>query len=234
MNQTSSIQNQNIISQNVNAVTNEKTDSTPKGVSKSDHMVYLGFMAMIKSMSLSEDVGASLADMSKTIYDTVVVNGTEKVKELQKELERLSFAMDKWDAYGAYIKWEKDLADAHSQAKKYPAYGFMSYLHEQALRDIARLSGKPPALPSEISNDQNQKNLDLYRQYSGRKSSMRAYVNGVSQQLSVQNTSVSNNKKLGDTLQQQVKGVVNDQSVYAGLVTNLLRIVQRQLQYGNR
>ena len=229
------IQNQSIQSENIQTgpITEVQGQSSGKA-SEAAHMMYLGFMRMIESMALSEDVGASLAEMSTTIYDTLVENGTKKVKELQEELEKLTFGMEHWDEYAAYIQWEKDLADAHARAEKYKNNSNMSAIiqYNRALADIAKLSGNPPALP-EVSAEDQARYFDLLDKYK-RKSAMRSYINGVSQQLSVQNTFVSNNKKIGDTLQEQVKGLVNDQSVYSGLVTNLLRIVQRQLQYGHR
>lgn len=186
----------------VGSTDSAQSSSASKGhckASASDHAMYLGMMSLIEGISSSESTGVSLAEMSKTLYDTMVKNGANNIQDMQKQLSDLSYLQNNWAAFQAYAQW------------------------------LQHPKGPAPQLPT---NDPAliQKCVGYVDQY-GTLSSYRAYVNGFSQQINTANNAVQSNKQIPDSLQDQVRLMVNDQSQYASEVSTFLQVMQDQLQF---
>ena len=198
-----------------------------KKASKSDHAMYLGMMALIEGISQSEQVGTSLAELSKTLYDTIVKNGTNKIEEMQKELSALTYMQEHYSAFkndvAPYQQWQRELSSAHAMEKSpNPNVKKLGqYL-------VSQLSGHPPLPPGTPSG------VVKYMSTMGNfttLSSMRTYVNDFAQQINSENNDVASNKQIPDALQNQVRMMSNDQTQYASEVTSFLRVMHDQLQF---
>lgn len=200
-----------------------------KGHSKaspSDHAMFLGMMSLIEGISESESIGVSLADMSKTLYDTMVKNGLNRIQDMQKELSALSYLQDNWAAFQAYTSWKDQLDQAHAVLNN-PHSSWLDRMIAET--EIKSLSGHPPALPT--SDPSTIQNCVNYVNQFGTLSCYRSYVNGFSQQINTENNNVESNKQIPDSLQSQVRLMVNDQSQYASEVSSFLQVMQDQQQF---
>jgi DNA repair ATPase RecN len=221
-------------------LSSENLETRKPQASKADKAMFLGMITLLKSIERSEEVGASLSDLSKTLYDTVVTNGTEKIKDLQEELEVLDVFLEGFDSFPEYTQREDQISNIKntmaeleplkplneewdmSDALKYAKY----LLLKKELEELESFPDFP-----EKYRDKKDKLMELSRTYN-RISGARAYVNGVSQQLSAENQIVSSNKQLPDGIQSQVKTMVLEQGVLVGQMMSFIRIIQRQLQNG--
>lgn len=234
----------NISSASAGVQQSEATAVQKTPVSESDHAMYLGMMSMIESMGRSEELGASLAVMSTTVYDTMVTNGTNQVEKLRDTLEVLGEMLENWDdvsyftKWDGYFTWEDKVADLKKQIDVLEnddtIIDVTNPLHEKyiSLKSEFNVLSKTPPFEPKVDPSIFRENLFVKDQYT-RKSGARAYVNSVSQQLSAENNDVISNKRIGDALQSQVQSLVTQQGMIAGEVTSVLRIIQRQLQYGS-
>ncbi|MCH9631989.1 MAG: hypothetical protein S4CHLAM6_03120 [Chlamydiae bacterium] len=193
--------------------------------SESDHAMFLGMMSLLEGMGESEDIGVSLARMSKTLYDTLIKNGTGSIQNMQKELSDLSFLQKNWAAFSAYTGWSDALSAAHQLEKsKNPAERMAGKL------EVEQLSGHPPAIPSGCTTTMINGCVGLVHKFKTL-SHYRSYVNAFSQKINTANTEVESNKQIPDSLQAQVRLMLNDQSQYASEFTSFLRVMQDQLQF---
>ncbi len=75
--------------------------------SSSDHLMYLAMVAILESIGEAGSMGASIAKISTTLYDTLVKNGTEKLQKMQEELEEMNDLEQNWTQFANYMKTGK-------------------------------------------------------------------------------------------------------------------------------
>lgn len=201
-----------------NSTQNSKT-------SECDHAMFLGMMSLLEGMGESEAIGVSLAQMSKTLYDTLIKNGTNSIQDMQKELSDLSYLQKNWAAFQAYTSWSNQLSAAHQMEKS--DNPIERVLGKELVNE---LSGHAPALPAGCSASTIKECVKYVNEFKSL-SHYRSYVNAFSQKINTANTEVESNKMIPDTLQAQVKLMLNDQSQYAAEFTSFLRVMHDQLQF---
>lgn len=218
---------QNLAPVGVTSTQPTQEPSKPK-VSESDHAMYQGMIALLNSIERTEEVSASLADMSKTMYDTVIKNGINKIQELQDNLEVLGYMLEHWDDLKDWQKQVNELKKSIDDLERMPPGFRPDDLIRELKEKLEELESNPP-YETDLDSEKHPYILEMLNKYS-RKSGARSYTNGVMQQLSTENQSVTGNKKLPDGLQAQVKSLVLQQGIFAAQMTAFIRIVQRQLQ----
>lgn len=194
--------------------------------SESDHAMYLGMMSLLEAMGTTESLGASMAELSTTLYDTLVKNGMNNIQELQAELSSLGFLQANWSQFQSYANWSDQLSSAHSIVNDPHADPIQKSMAESMIK---ALSGHAPPIP-ECSAADIKSYVALVNQYQSL-TGFRTYINSVSQQITVANNDVQNSKQLPDSLQEQVNNFVNDQGQESAIEASLLRLIKDQLRY---
>ena len=193
--------------------------------SECDHAMFLGMMSLLEGMGESEAIGVSLAQMSKTLYDTLIKNGTNSIQDMQKELDDLSYIQKNWAAFQAYTSWANQLAAAQQMEKSSDPS-----VRKEGQELVKKLSGHAPKLPPGCSPAIAKEAVKYVNEFQTL-AHYRSYVNAFSQKINTANTEVESNKMIPDSLQAQVKLMLNDQSQYASEFTSFLRVMHDQLQF---
>lgn len=200
-------------------------DHTPKA-SSSDHAMYLGFMALMQGLGEIEDAGATLADLSKTLYDEMIKNGMNHLQDMQKELSALSYLQHNFSAFKAYAEWKQEI-DIDRKGANNP--WLPSIIRKAFQSALNQLSGHAPNVGTT-----DQSLIDACVNELGKFSSLtslKGYVNSLSQQISSENIDIQNNKQIPDAMQSQVRTLTNAQGEIGSMIATFLRLTQDQLQY---
>ncbi len=208
------------------------------GASKSDHAMYSAMIALLSGMGENETISDSIATISKTLYDTMVQNGTEQIQNLQNELDASNFTEENWTTLQNYLtqhqQWANQVQDLKNQIKNYPdspgnpfSAGGILALEQQLLnllQNEPQLPTLPPLPPGETISDI----LNTVSQY-GSIDAYRSEQNAIAQEINVANTNVQNNKAIPDAMQAEVEQLTEAQGEFTAEVASFVALSRDQM-----